>query len=101
MPTTSASALPDRKPAVAWYVYILSCADGSLYTGVATDLERRLLEHNSGKGARYTRGRTPVVLVYSERCADRSMAARRENAIKRMSRTAKLGLLRAAPEPLA
>lgn len=99
MPTTSASAPPDRKPA-AWYVYMLRCADGSLYTGVATDLERRLLEHNSGKGARYTRGRTPVSLVYRERCVDRRMAARREYAIKRMSRAAKLGLLEPAPDPL-
>lgn len=94
MPTTSASELLDRRPdAVAWYVYMLRCVDGSLYTGVATDLERRLLEHNSGKGARYTRGRTPVALVYRERCADRSAAARREYTIKRLSRAQKLGLL--------
>lgn len=94
MPTTSASEAPERRPGpAAWYVYILRCADGSLYTGVATDLERRLREHNAGRGARYTRGRAPVALVYQERCADRRGAARREHRIKRLSRAAKLGLL--------
>jgi len=94
VPTTSASEPRDRQPAAGvWYVYMLRCADGCRYTGVATDVERRLLEHNTGKGARYTRGRAPVALVYREPCADRSKAARREHAIKRMSRGKKLGLL--------
>ncbi|HHH48627.1 MAG TPA: GIY-YIG nuclease family protein [Gammaproteobacteria bacterium] len=74
-----------------WYVYILRCADGSLYTGVATDLERRLAEHNgSGKlGARYTRARRPVTLVYSEPAESRAAACRREAAIKKLRRVEK------------
>jgi putative endonuclease len=67
-----------------WYVYLAECADGSLYTGIATDLPRRIAEHNSGKGARYTRGRRPVRPVYMETCGDRSEALRREHEIKKM-----------------
>lgn len=77
---------------MAWFVYMVECADGSLYTGVATDTGKRLEEHNAGKGAKYTRGRTPVSLVYTERCADRSGAAKREYVIKRMTRARKLRL---------
>jgi len=78
-----------------YFVYMLECADGTLYTGIATDLERRLDEHNnSPKGAKYTRARRPVKLVYSEEFADRSGASRREYEIKKkMSRKEKLGLL--------
>lgn len=77
-----------------WYVYILRCADGSLYTGITTDLERRTREHNQGRaGARYTRVRRPVELVYSETVTDRSAAGQREAAIKKLSRTQKLQLL--------
>jgi len=77
-----------------WYVYILRCADGTLYTGIAKDPERRCAEHNGdGPGARYTRGRRPVELVYTEEAADRSAASRREAAIKRLSRQAKLRLV--------
>ena len=78
-----------------WHVYILRCADGSLYTGVATDLERRLHEHNHNDalGARYTRARRPVVLVYSEPAESRSAACKREAVIKRLPRAAKLRLL--------
>jgi putative endonuclease len=78
-----------------WHVYILRCADGTLYTGIATDLARRLAEHNSDDalGARYTRSRRPVELVYSEDCADRAEASRREFAIKRLARAAKLALI--------
>jgi putative endonuclease len=77
-----------------WYVYMLRCADGSLYTGVAKDLMRRLDEHNGdGRlGARYTRGRRPVTLVYAEAAPDRSAACRREHAIKRLGRGAKQAL---------
>lgn len=78
---------------MAWFVYMVRCADGSLYTGVATDIERRLAEHNAGRGAKYTRGRTPVSLVYRERCGDRSRAVRRELIIKRMTRADKLLLI--------
>jgi putative endonuclease len=80
----------------AWHVYILRCADGSLYTGVATDLQRRLLQHNGSLagGSRYTRGRRPVSLLWSDTASDRSTAQRREAAIKRLSRDEKLRLLR-------
>jgi putative endonuclease len=79
----------------AWYVYILRCADRSLYTGITTDLERRLAEHNGeGRlGARYTRARRPVELVYSESLDDRARAAQREAAIKKLTRTQKLRLI--------
>ena len=78
-----------------YYVYILECADGTLYTGIATDLQRRLDEHNhSDKGAKYTRSRRPVKLVYHENFEDRSSASRREYEIKkRMSRAEKLQLI--------
>lgn len=77
-----------------WFVYILRCADGTLYTGITTDLARRLAEHNAGmgQGARYTRSRLPVALAYSEAAQDRSAAAKREAALKRLSRKAKLAL---------
>jgi len=66
-----------------WFVYILACHDNSLYTGITTDLERRLHEHNAGnKGAKYTRARRPVKLVYSEAAEDRAAATRRELALK-------------------
>ncbi len=77
-----------------WHVYILRCADGSLYTGITTDLTRRTREHNEGRaGARYTRVRRPVELVYSETAATRSEASRREAAIKKLPRSRKLLLL--------
>jgi len=76
---------------VSWWVYIVRCSDGSLYTGIARDLERRIDEHNGDDrlGARYTRGRRPVVLVYREPHGSRSEASRREAQIKRMSRLEK------------
>ena len=80
--------------ATAWFVYMLRCADGSLYTGITTDVDRRVAEHN-GDGvlaARYTRSRRPVELVYVEAAASRSEAARREAAIKRLDRARKLAL---------
>ncbi|MCX5871172.1 MAG: GIY-YIG nuclease family protein [Deltaproteobacteria bacterium] len=68
-----------------WYVYIVRCSDNTLYTGITTDLSRRLLEHNSGpKGARYTRSRRPVALVYCEQVASRSAATSRESHIKKL-----------------
>ena len=77
-----------RKTPAGWTVYILRCADGSLYTGITRDVERRVAEHNSHRllAARYTRSRRPVVLVYRERAASRSAAARREYRIKQMVR---------------
>lgn len=75
------------------YVYVLECADDSLYTGYTTDPERRLEEHNDGAGAKYTRGRTPVELVHVERFESRSAAMSREYAIKRLSRAEKEALV--------
>ena len=76
-----------------YVVYIVRCADGTLYTGITTNLERRVVEHNTSKlGARYTRTRRPVECIYAEPAATRSHAARRELAIKRLSRRAKLEL---------
>ena len=76
-----------------WTVYILRCADGTLYTGITNDLERRLAEHNAGKGAKYTKGRGPLRLVYQEACQDRTVALKRENQIKALDRRAKLRLV--------
>ena len=75
-----------------WFVYILRCADGTLYTGTATDVDRRAAVHNSGRGAKYTRSRRPVEVVYREACAGKSEALRREAAVKRLSRAEKLAL---------
>ena len=82
---------------MAWYVYILRCQDDSLYTGVCTDLERRVQEHNqcNKKGARYTRARRPVNMVYQEDCENRSEACKREAAIKKLQRKQKLLLINA------
>jgi putative endonuclease len=75
-----------------WTVYLVRCHDGTLYTGVTTDLERRLAQHNAGSGAAYTRSRLPVRVIYCEEAADRSSALRREHAIKRLTRAEKEGL---------
>jgi predicted GIY-YIG superfamily endonuclease len=77
-----------------WYVYLLRCADGSLYCGVSNDLEARVLCHNSGNGAKYTRSRLPVTLVYAERKRGQGFALRREFQIKQLSRTEKEKLCR-------
>lgn len=78
---------------MAYYVYILRCGDGSLYTGSTNDVARRLAVHRSGKGAKYTRSRLPVELVYQETWPDRSAALRREADIKRLERREKLNLI--------
>jgi putative endonuclease len=78
---------------VTWYVYIVRCADGTLYTGISNDVERRVAQHNEGKGARYTRGRRPVSLAYVEEAASKSAASKREAAIKYLPRAAKLAVL--------
>lgn len=79
-------------PALSWFVYLLRCADGTLYAGITTDLDRRLAAHNAGVGARYTRARRPVELIHAEPAADRAEASRREAAIKKLPRAAKLAL---------
>lgn len=83
-----------RPARVGWQVYILQCADGSLYTGIARDLQRRLRQHNGERpgGPRYTRGRRPVSILWSVTVADRSIASQREAAIKKLSRKQKLQL---------
>lgn len=76
-----------------WYVYILECGDGTLYTGITDDVQRRLAAHQAGKGAKYTRGRGPLKLRYQEVCESYSHALRREVQIKRLNRQEKLKLL--------
>jgi putative endonuclease len=76
-----------------WYTYIVICNDSSLYTGVTNQLENRMKAHNTGQGARYTRGRAPVKLVYYETFANRSKASRREYLIKQLTRKQKLELI--------
>lgn len=78
---------------MAAFVYMLRCKDGSLYTGWTNDLEHRLAMHSSGRGAKYTRGRGPLELVYSEELPDKEAALRRECAIKKLRREQKLALL--------
>lgn len=78
---------------MSYYVYLLRCRDGTLYTGYTDDPERRLRVHNAGKGAKYTCSRLPVELVYQEQCPDKSAALRREREIKRMRRAEKLALI--------
>ena len=73
-----------------WVLYILECCDGTLYTGITSDLCRRLSEHQSGTGAKYTKGRSPVKLIYTEEYGSRSDASKREVEVKRMSRGDKL-----------
>jgi putative endonuclease len=76
-----------------YFVYILECKDGSLYTGITTNVARRLEEHKSGKGGHYTRARGAVKMVYTERKKNRSTASKREAAIKKLSREEKLSLI--------
>ena len=75
-----------------WYVYMLACADGSLYTGIATDVDKRFAAHKSGRGAKYTRSHPPLAVVYREACGDKGAALRREAAIKKLPRAEKLKL---------
>ncbi len=81
------------KPDQMWYVYILCCADGTLYTGISNDPDERLKAHNEGKGAKYTRGRRPVKRVYLEAVDNHSAALKREYAIKKLSRREKIELI--------
>ena len=74
---------------MGWVCYLLRCADDTFYCGVTNDMNKRLAAHNAGEGAKYTRGRTPVSLVYRENCGDKSAALKREIQIKRLSRNAK------------
>ena len=84
-----------------WLCYILRCVDDTLYTGITNDLEKRLLAHNAGIAAKYTRGRCPVQLIYAESCGDKSIALKRELQIKKLSRPNKLLLANLPADPSA
>lgn len=77
-----------------WYLYILRCRDGSFYTGVTTDIDRRLRQHRKGTASRYTRSRRPLMLIHQEKCGNRSQALRRECVVKALSRRRKEELIR-------
>ena len=77
----------------SWKLYILRCGDGTLYTGITTDVEKRVEAHRTGKGAKYTRGRAPLELVYREECGDHSAALKREIEIKKLTREEKESLI--------
>lgn len=79
-----------------WYLYILRCGDGTLYTGITTDVNKRLSVHRSGKGAKYTRGRQPLELVYRESCENHSQALKREWEVKQLTRQEKETLIAGA-----
>ncbi len=81
-----------------WYVYMVECSDGALYTGITNDLDRRVAAHNAGVASKYTRARRPVKLVYQESCESRQQALIRECAIKLLSRNQKTALVRGAGE---
>ncbi len=76
-----------------WYIYILRCSDDTLYTGATNNLAKRILTHQKGKGAKYTKSRLPIVVLYSECCANKSEALQRERQIKKMTRQEKLKLI--------
>ena len=97
MPASKTAIRRPRGPAaVSWIVYILRCRDGSLYTGITNDLPKRLRAHAAGKASRYTRSRLPARLVYAESQATKSLALKREAAIKALSRKQKLRLVAAS-----
>jgi predicted GIY-YIG superfamily endonuclease len=77
------------KTSSRWHLYILKCSDNTFYTGITNDLQRRLVMHNSGKASRYTRSRLPVILIYQERCQNRSSALKKECRMKSLSRKEK------------
>ena len=77
-----------------WFLYVLKCGDGTLYTGITNDMQRRLRQHNDGSASRYTRSRLPVKLVYQESCRGRSQALKKEFAVKALSRKEKQAYIR-------
>ena len=86
---------------MSWFLYVVQCSDGSLYTGVTTDIERRIREHNGSKrGAKYTRGRRPVKLIYVKDCRDRFEALREERKFKSLSRKEKLKIIEKSAEEI-
>lgn len=95
MTTYNAASAPQPGADGPWYLYIVECRDGSLYTGVTNDLERRLAQHNDGSGARYTRSRRPVRMRYQETCETRSAALVRECSVRLLSPKEKRALIAA------
>ncbi len=93
MDKPSAQSSDTQVPDVNWFVYLLRCADDTLYTGISNDLTRRLKKHNAGTASRYTRSRLPVTIVYQEIQASRSLALKREHIIKGYSRKVKESLI--------
>jgi putative endonuclease len=89
-----------RTVSARYFVYLLRCGDGTLYCGIARDVSARLAQHGAGKGARYTRGRGPLVLLATRRCRDKGLALRIEHAVKRLPRAEKLAIV-AAPATFA
>lgn len=81
-----------KKVVPQWWVYMVQCSDGTLYTGITTDVQRRVGEHNGPKAAKYTRSRQPVILVYQKKAKNRSLAAIKEAALKKLPRTMKVAL---------
>lgn len=79
---------------MVWHLYLLRCGDGTLYCGIALDVQARLKQHQEGKGAKYTRGRGPLELVYEEACGTRPEALKREREVKRLPRSAKLAMVK-------
>jgi putative endonuclease len=94
------STRPAKKPRrCPWFVYVLECADKTLYVGIAKDVEARLATHNAGRGARYTRARLPAKILYHERCKNQRTAMQRECEIKKWSRQKKIATLDLPCEP--
>jgi predicted GIY-YIG superfamily endonuclease len=97
MPVVVADEAPDKDK--SWMLYLLRCHDGSFYTGMTNDLARRLNQHQDGRASRYTRSRRPVKIVYSELCASRSLALKREIVVKALSRKEKEKLIKEQKTP--
>jgi len=84
-----ASDKTPTEPDVTWFLYLIRCKDGSLYTGITTDVERRFIEHQSGKGAKYLRGKAPLTLAFQQKVGSRSAALKAEASIKQLSKADK------------
>jgi len=82
-----ASDTTPTEPDITWFLYLIRCKDGSLYTGITTDVERRFIEHQSGKGAKYLRGKAPLTLAFQQKVGSRSAALKAEASIKQLSKT--------------
>jgi len=88
-----ASGPTPTEPEGTWFLYLIRCKDGSLYTGITTDVDRRFAEHQSGKGAKYLRGKTPLTLVFQQKIGSRSAALKAEASIKKLSKVEKEAII--------